>query len=40
MYCEGAKVLEDGLFEFDTKSWGPPDLTLQKIAQQLKEQVT
>ncbi|XP_063600138.1 uncharacterized protein LOC134776369 isoform X1 [Penaeus indicus] len=38
MYCEGAKVLEDGLFEFDTKSWGPPDLTLQKIAQQLKEQ--
>lgn len=38
MYCDGAKALEDGLFQFDTKSWGPPSLTLQKIAHQLKEQ--
>ncbi|XP_068205100.1 uncharacterized protein [Palaemon carinicauda] len=38
MYCDGAKVLESGAYEFETKSWGPPDLVLQNIAQKLKEQ--
>lgn len=39
MYCDGAKVLENGSYEFETKSWGPPDLCLQNIAHQLKTQV-
>ncbi|KAK7083482.1 hypothetical protein SK128_024110 [Halocaridina rubra] len=38
MYCDGAKVLENGAYEFETKSWGPPDLNLQNIALKLKEQ--
>ncbi|XP_064091192.1 uncharacterized protein LOC135204888 isoform X2 [Macrobrachium nipponense] len=38
MYCDGAKVLENGAYEFETKSWGPPDLSLQNIAEKLKDQ--
>lgn len=38
MYCDTAKTLESGSYEFETKSWGPPDLSLQNIAYQLKEQ--
>lgn len=38
MYCDGAKILENGAYEFETKSWGPPDLNLQNIALKLKEQ--
>ena len=39
MYCENAKTLENGNYEFETKSWGPPDLLLQDIALKLKQQV-
>ena len=39
MYCEGSKTLENGSYEFETKSWGPPDLSLQNIAYQLQQQV-
>ena len=39
MYCEGSKILENGSYEFETKSWGPPDLSLQNIAYQLQQQV-
>ncbi|XP_042206747.1 uncharacterized protein LOC121855722 isoform X2 [Homarus americanus] len=38
MYCDSAKTLESGSYEFETKSWGPPDLSLQNIAYQLKQQ--
>ncbi|CAL4068913.1 unnamed protein product [Meganyctiphanes norvegica] len=38
MYCENAKTLENGNYEFETKSWGPPDLLLQDIALKLKQQ--
>lgn len=38
MYCDSAKTLENGSYEFETKSWGPPDLSLQNIAYQLKNQ--
>ncbi|XP_045115385.1 uncharacterized protein LOC123506982 isoform X2 [Portunus trituberculatus] len=38
MYCEGSKILENGSYEFETKSWGPPDLSLQNIAYQLQQQ--
>ncbi|KAK4291668.1 hypothetical protein Pmani_035518 [Petrolisthes manimaculis] len=38
MYCDQAKTLDTGSYEFETKSWGPPDLSLQNIAQRLKEQ--
>lgn len=39
MYCEGSKTLDNGTYEFETKSWGPPDLSLQNIAYQLQQQV-
>lgn len=38
MYCEDSKILENGSYEFETKSWGPPDLSLQNIAYQLQQQ--
>lgn len=38
MYCEGSKTLDNGTYEFETKSWGPPDLSLQNIAYQLQQQ--
>lgn len=39
MYCEGSKTVDNGTYEFETKSWGPPDLSLQNIAYQLQQQV-
>ena len=40
MYCDAAKPIQNGGFEFETKSWGPPNLTLQAISQKLKEHVS
>ncbi|MCL4136249.1 UNVERIFIED_CONTAM: hypothetical protein GTU68_012935, partial [Idotea baltica] len=37
MYCDSAKLSEDGTYRFETKSWGPSNLILQNLAQQLKE---
>ncbi|KAB7494604.1 hypothetical protein Anas_08736 [Armadillidium nasatum] len=37
MYCDGAKRTDDGAYKFETKSWGPSNLILQTLAQQLKE---
>ena len=39
MHCDKANVLEDRNYEFETKSWGPPELILQDIALRLKDQV-
>lgn len=39
MYCDGAKRTDDGAYKFETKSWGPSNLILQTLAQQLKEMV-
>ncbi|KAF2366199.1 Nucleoside phosphorylase domain [Trinorchestia longiramus] len=36
LYCESAKKKDDGGHQFDCRSWGPPDLTLQDIAAKLK----
>ena len=39
MYCDSAKTSEDGAYSFETKSWGPPNLILQELSQQLKDMV-
>ena len=39
MHCDRANVNEDRSYEFETKSWGPPNLILQEIAKRLKDQV-
>jgi len=36
--CESAELHEDGLVEFECKSWCPPDLLLQNLACQLLEE--
>ena len=38
LHCERASELESGAYEFETKSWGPPQLDLQNIAELLKQQ--
>ncbi|KAJ8667280.1 hypothetical protein QAD02_008942 [Eretmocerus hayati] len=39
MYCESAKMHEDGSYNFDTKEYCPSNLGLQDIATSLKKQV-
>ncbi len=39
-YCESASVSAEGAVKFETKSWCPPDLGLQEIAQSLVQKVT
>ncbi|XP_047737758.1 uncharacterized protein LOC108664786 isoform X2 [Hyalella azteca] len=36
LYCESVKEKQDGGHQFECRSWGPPDLTLQNIAAKLK----
>ncbi|XP_066581858.1 uncharacterized protein [Prorops nasuta] len=38
IYCENAKLHEDGSYFFETKEYCPPNLDLQEIAASLKEQ--
>ncbi|XP_076067757.1 uncharacterized protein LOC143040560 [Oratosquilla oratoria] len=38
MYCDTARELQNGAYEFETKSWGPPNFNLQNLAHQLREQ--
>ena len=40
LYCESATPKPDGGHQFECKSWGPEDLALQDIADQLKTQVS
>ncbi|XP_043192523.1 uncharacterized protein LOC122365404 isoform X3 [Amphibalanus amphitrite] len=38
LHCERASELDAGAYEFETKSWGPPQLDLQNIAELLRQQ--
>ncbi|CAK9798675.1 hypothetical protein ANTPLA_LOCUS1725 [Anthophora plagiata] len=38
VYCESAKINEDGDYHFETKEYCPPNLCLQEIAANLKDQ--
>lgn len=40
VYCESAKMNENGNYHFETKEYCPPNLGLQEIAATLKKQVT
>lgn len=40
VYCESAKMNENANYHFETKEYCPPNLCLQEIAANLKEQVT
>lgn len=39
IYCESAKMNENGSYHFETKEYCPPNLSLQEIAATLKKQV-
>ena len=38
-YCQTADMKETGEVVFETKSWCPPDLSLQLIGEQLQQEV-
>ena len=40
VYCESAKINETREYHFETKEYCPPNLCLQEIAANLKEQVS
>lgn len=40
VYCESAKTNENGNYHFETKEYCPPNLGLQEIAVNLKQQVS
>lgn len=40
VYCESAKMNENGNYHFETKEYCPPNLGLQEIAVNLKQQVS
>lgn len=40
VYCESAKTNENGDYHFETKEYCPPNLCLQEIATNLKDQVS